>query len=163
MSLENRILHLLKTLSYPLTQSDIVESGVLQGLQVMPSGDVSFTLEIDTQYMNEGLKLKQKAEDLLKTVPEIKGVHIVLTAQRKPKARNSLKMGIPGVKHILAVASGKGGVGKSTTAVNLACAFQKMGLKVGILDGDIYGPSLPHLLGLDQKPTSDDGKIYKSP
>lgn len=159
MSLETRIIDLLKTLKDPLSQKDIVSGGIVQGLQVELSGKVSLVLEIDTQYMNEGIKLKEKAESLLKTLPEITQIQIAVTAQRKPKARNLSRQGLPGVKHILAVASGKGGVGKSTTAVNLACAFQKKGLAVGILDGDIYGPSLPHLLGVDQKPTSDDGKI----
>ena len=108
--------------------------------------------------MREGIKIKEKAEALLKDIPGVTSVQIVLTATRKAKSHNPSKEGIPGVKHIIAVASGKGGVGKSTTAVNLACGLQTMGLKVGILDGDVYGPSLPRLLGINLKPTSDDGK-----
>lgn len=159
MSLESDVIDLLKTLVDPLSRQDIVKGEVLQGLQITEWGDVSFILDIDTQYMNEGIKLKEKAEALVKEIPGVKDVKVILTAQRKKAAPRSLKKTIPGVQHIVVVGSGKGGVGKSTTSVNLACALLKMGLKIGILDGDVYGPSLPRLLGVDSKPTSDDGKI----
>ncbi len=158
MSLERQINNTLKTLVDPLSQKDIFTGGVLQGLTITPSGKVSFTLEINTEYMNEGIKLKEKALSLIEKIPGVSSVHIVLTAQRQTKPLPLAKNGIPGIKHILAVGSGKGGVGKSTTAVNLASALQQLNLKIGILDGDIYGPSLPRLLGVNQKPTSKDGK-----
>ncbi|MBA3814109.1 MAG: Mrp/NBP35 family ATP-binding protein [Alphaproteobacteria bacterium] len=159
MSLESRIINSLKTLLDPLSHQDIVTGGVLQGLQVTEWGNVSFILDINTQYMNEGIKLKEKAETLVSKIPGVKDVKVILTAQRKAPAPRSLKKEVPGIKHIVVLASGKGGVGKSTTAVNLACALHKMGLSVGILDCDVYGPSLPRLLGVNEKPTSDDGKI----
>lgn len=158
MSLESQIVNILKTLVDPLSQKDIVSCGMLQGLNIEPSGKVSFALEINTEYMHEGIKLKDKATSLLEKMSGVTGIQIALTAQRKPRSPNTTKEGIPGVKHIIAVGSGKGGVGKSTTAANLACALQMMNLKVGILDADIYGPSLPRLLGKNQKPTSNDGK-----
>lgn len=158
MSLYSQVTSVLKMLKDPLSQKDIVTTGMLQGLKVSESGQVSCVLEINTQHMNEGIKLKEKVEVLVKKIPGIESVHVVLTAQKKVPPPRALKKEIPGVKHVIVVASGKGGVGKSTTTVNLACALQKMGLKVGLLDGDIYGPSIPRLLGIQDKPTSDDGK-----
>ncbi len=157
MSLESQVIAFLKTIHNPLAQEDIISSGMVQGLQIIPTGKVSFILEIDTQYMKEGTKLKEKIESLLKEIPGITEVQIILTAERKAKVSLS-KEGLPHVRHIIIVASGKGGVGKSTTATNLACALHQIGLKVGLLDGDIYGPSLPHLMGVNQRPTSPDGK-----
>ncbi len=159
MSLESQIIGVLKTLIDPLSRTDVVTAGIFQGLNVNSSGKISFCLEINSEYMNEGIKLKEKAISLVETIPGVTHVQVALTAQRKAKAHNPSAKEIPGVKHIIVVGSGKGGVGKSTTAVNLACALQLMDLKVGILDGDIYGPSLPRLLGINQKPTSDDGKM----
>jgi ATP-binding protein involved in chromosome partitioning len=157
MSLESQAIAFLKSIQNPFSQEDIISSGMVQGLEITPAGKVSFILEIDTQYMKEGTKLKERAESLLKEIPGITEVQIVLTAERKAKV-SSAKEGLPDVHHIIVVASGKGGVGKSTTAVNLACALHQIGLRVGLLDGDIYGPSLPHLMGVNQRPTSPDGK-----
>lgn len=158
MSLYSHVLSVLKTLNDPLSHQDIVTTGMLQGLKISESGNVSCVLEINTQHMNEGIKLKEKVEDFVKKIPGVESIQVVLTAQKKAAAPRTFKKELPGIKHVILVASGKGGVGKSTTSVNLACALQQMDLKVGILDGDIYGPSIPRLLGIQAKPTSDDGK-----
>lgn len=158
MSLESQVVGVLQTLNDPLSQQDILTAGRLQGLKVNAAGQVSCVLEINAQYMHDGIKLKETIETRVKEIPGIEEIHVVLTAQKKTPSPRILKKTIPGVKHVIVIASGKGGVGKSTTAVNLACALQKMDLKIGLLDGDIYGPSIPRLLGIQEKPTSDDGK-----
>lgn len=159
MSFEAEVISVLKKLVDPLTQQDIVSAGILQGLKASSSGKVSFILEVSTAYMQQAIQLKEQAISLVKSINGVNDVQITLTAQRKGKAQSRPKEGLPGVKYIIAVASGKGGVGKSTTAVNLAYGLQSIGLRIGILDGDLYGPSLPRLLGTNQKPTSDNGKI----
>ena len=105
--------------------------------------------------------LRRDIEARLRALPGVKSVTIVMTAQAAPAPTPAAEPPLlPGVKHVVAVASGKGGVGKSTVAVNLAVALARNGLQVGVLDADIYGPSLPRMLGLTAQPEVIEGRLH---
>jgi ATP-binding protein involved in chromosome partitioning len=167
---ETQILEALKTVPDPDRGSDIVTLGMISGL-VVRDGNVGFSIEVDAARGPHLEPLRKAAERAVEQLDGVLSVSAVLTATRPPAAaaargpahgpaatREKLA---PGVRAIVAVASGKGGVGKSTTAVNLACALGAIGLKVGLLDADVYGPSMPRLLGITGKPHSADGKIIE--
>jgi ATP-binding protein involved in chromosome partitioning len=166
---ENQVLAALRTVPDPDRASDIVSLGMISGLTVR-AGTVSFAIEVDPAVGAKAEPIRHAAERAVKCLPGVSAVNAVLTAHRPPPAApgrapeghaRPVRAGLPGVAAIVAVASGKGGVGKSTTAVNLALGLQALGLRVGILDADIYGPSLPRLLGLSGRPESPDGKIIE--
>ncbi len=167
----------------PPQGGNIVEAGMVSGL-ALREGHVAFAIEVDPR---EGPKLepvRKAAEQAVMQLPGVLSVSAVLTAHRPaasapqqkptgpghshghqhghahPQAGGG-KLSLPGVKHIIAIASGKGGVGKSTNAVNLAMALHANGLKVGLMDADVYGPSQPRMMGISGKPTSKDGKIME--
>src|SRR6185312_6914536 len=133
---------------------------------------VGFALEVPPAQGPSAEPLRAKAEAAVRALPGVLSVTAVLTAHSEeaphahaPRPAQPVRQappppqGIAGVTHIIAVASGKGGVGKSTVAVNLALGLSRLGLKVGLLDADIYGPSVPRLLGITQKPDSDGKKL----
>ncbi len=170
---EEQILDALKTVADG--DEDIVSLGMVSGLQVK-DGHVAFAIEVAAERGPQLEPLRQQAEQVVHALPGVISATVVLTAERQapaaggnggapaaPQARpqaapQAAAPLMPGVNAIVAVASGKGGVGKSTVAVNLALGLAAGGHAVGMLDADIYGPSMPRMLGIAGKPVSTDGR-----
>ena len=160
------VLGVLKTVADPVSGKDIHAAGVMRALTV-ENGAVRFVIEIDPKRAERYEAVRQEAEKRLRDLDGCSDVSIVLTAHEdkkppdlKPNKRPEPKgpERIPGVAHVIAIASGKGGVGKSTVSANIACALAAQGKKVGLLDADVYGPSQPRMLGVSGRPSSPDGK-----
>jgi ATP-binding protein involved in chromosome partitioning len=160
---KKQILQLLDEVVDPETGKGLAQSGRVQGLVIRPDGKVGFTIEAPTALIDRYGAVRDAAEAAVRAAPGVTGAAVVLTAhtkrepQRTPPERRA--EGLPGVERIIAVASAKGGVGKSTVAVNLACAFARLGLRTGLLDVDVYGPSGPTMLGtVGTRPGSAGGR-----
>ncbi|NSX55564.1 P-loop NTPase [Parasulfitobacter algicola] len=163
----DKVLETLKTVSDPIGGQDIVSAGMVRALTV-DDGAVRFVLEVDPTRAAKLEPARAEAEQKVKALDGAASVSVVMTAHSKPAAPPDLKIGrkaepqgpekIPGVDRIIGIASGKGGVGKSTVSANLACALAAEGRRVGLLDADVYGPSQPRMLGVSGRPASPDGK-----
>jgi len=161
----------LRAVVDPRTGRSVIENGMVETVNVR-EGLVQFALAVPRERARELEPLRQAAERAAGSVPGVLSATVVLTAHREvatptgkatstrpPPGQGQAQMLLPDVSKIIAVASGKGGVGKSTTAVNLAVALAAQGLRVGLLDADIYGPSLPQMLGTQEKPRAVENRI----
>ncbi|MFL5165862.1 MAG: P-loop NTPase, partial [Microvirga sp.] len=172
-----QVLQALATVKLGEGGASLASSGRLSEILIDPTGRVMFSIAIEPSEAAAAEPARLAAEAAVRKLPGVSGVFASLTADRPaakgPATSPSPAPGrpahapspraqiIPGVTHVIAVASGKGGVGKSTTACNLALALLAQGLKIGVLDADIYGPSMPKLFGLHGKPRVVSGRILE--
>ena len=143
----NNVLEVLRPVQDPELQKSLVELNMIRNIQIQ-GGEVSFTLVLATPACPLREFIVEDCQKAVKQLPWVESVVIDVTAETPQQKALPDRQGIVGVKNILAISSGKGGVGKSTVAVNVAVALAQMGAKVGLIDADIYGPNDPTMLGL---------------
>jgi ATP-binding protein involved in chromosome partitioning len=144
----------LRTVQDPDLKKDLVTLGMIKDLKVGSDGAVSLRVVLTTPASQFKEKIKSDVETAVRSVSGVRSVQVTMDTEAKKKAASgpAQSMSIPGVTHIVAVSSGKGGVGKSTVAVNLATALAREGAKVGLLDADVYGPNVPTMMGVTDQP-----------
>ena len=145
------ILDALRQVQDPDLKKDLVSLGMIQDLNFATPGRISVRVVLTTPACPMKAKIKHDVETALKALPGINEVNVTMDAHVRPSA-STQSGAIPGVSHIIAVSSGKGGVGKSTVAVNLATALSLEGARVGLLDVDVYGPNVPTMMGVTDSP-----------
>jgi ATP-binding protein involved in chromosome partitioning len=156
---QGSVLSALKVVRDPDLQRDIVSLGFIKDLTI-DGGRVAFTIELTTPACPVKDQLRDQARAAVMQVPGVSAVDVKMSARvREAVGSDGARQMVPGVKNVIAVGAGKGGVGKTTVAVNLALALAKCGSKVGMIDADIYGPNVPIMLGMKTQLTTDGQKI----
>jgi ATP-binding protein involved in chromosome partitioning len=164
---EEQVREVLRRVKFPGFSRDIVSFGIVKSIVVTGHNDVRAELHVMTRDPALAQQIKKDVESALAQCDGIGRVNVQMTAQQPPQQQMPMagapaapvRPQIEGVKHVIAVGSGKGGVGKSTVAVNLACAMNALGRQIGVMDADIYGPSVPKMMGAAQRPTITDEKL----
>ena len=158
---EEQVTNALKSVKYPGFTRDIVSFGLLKSVHI-DDGEVKVQLALATNDPNVPAAIKNDAESALRGIKGVRSAKVLIDIHAPPAGAGAGMgaMRIPGIKHVFAVASGKGGVGKSTVAANLAVALEQTGARVGLCDCDIYGPSISLMFGTRERPTAtEDNKI----
>ena len=156
---QSAVQNALRTVKDPDLHRDIVELGFVKDLKI--AGDrVSFTIELTTPACPVKDQMREQARAAVMALPGVASVDVTMTANVRTSMRPDMgPVQVPGIRNVIAVGAGKGGVGKTTVAVNLAIALAKAGSRVGIIDGDIYGPNVPIMLGIKGQLMADGEKI----
>jgi ATP-binding protein involved in chromosome partitioning len=161
--LEEKVWEALRTVKFPGMTRDVVSFGFVKGVAV-EGGAVAVDMHLATHNQTAAAGIREAAERAVAGVAGVGRVEVRLTTEAPPRPEEAAQRAtmqdphlLPGVRHVVAVASGKGGVGKSTVAANLAVRLGQMGHRVGLLDADIYGPSVPMMFGISERPRVDPG------
>jgi len=164
---EEAVIGALKAVRYPGYSRDIVSFGLVKQVAA-GNGAVSVVLQLTSGTAEVIQQIRMDSEQAIRALPEVRHVHVEVNLPAGGSAPTGRTLWanqskVPGINRVVAVASGKGGVGKSTLSVNLACALKHLGDRVGLLDCDIYGPSIPLMMGINQKPTISSGEKLVPP